>query len=168
MKKTVAAKKPIKKAPVKKSKSKAAPAADIAVIAPIKTPEAPAIKILPVKKISTVATAPLANALDAKILPALQNIVDGAEKSKIAFQARMAKVNEFRKKLCADFPNVFDPRNPKPLAIGIHTEIFARYPEYSHLIIRQVLRRWTHQPAYLKNLQTIKERITLMGRASIL
>jgi hypothetical protein len=45
-----------------------------------------------------------------------------------------------------------------PLTIGIHKEIFEAYPEYSHKLIRDFLKRWVSQEKHLKKLSLSSRR----------
>lgn len=78
-----------------------------------------------------------------------------------------------RKWLMSTFPFLFDPKNPKPLALGIIKDIKKAHAECggvdalgfgSHLSVSRVLHRWTRDHRYLKALcQEGAVRFNLLG-----
>jgi hypothetical protein len=75
-----------------------------------------------------------------------------------ALKLRKKLMAEFKTKVLSGHPILFNSSNPLPLTIGIHKEIFEAYPEYSHKLIRDFLKRWVSQEKHLKKLSLSSRR----------
>ncbi len=78
-----------------------------------------------------------------------------------AWLKRKAQLKALRKQLNADFPEIFDYVEPKPLICGIHNELFVRYPQYSRKLIRFFLGVWTQNKSYLQMMLSAANRVNL-------
>ena len=72
-----------------------------------------------------------------------------------ARRARLDALESYAKHLRKTYPEVFDPKRPKPLSMGVHRELAATRPEnVSMKTMRLFLHRHTHSVAYLRELAT--------------
>jgi sRNA-binding protein len=80
---------------------------------------------------------------------------------------RAAKIEQVLGDLLAAFPLAFssEPRQVKPLAIGIRQQIYARSP-FSHRSVGDALWRYTNSPAYLRTITEGAVRVDLDGATS--
>ena len=80
-----------------------------------------------------------------------------------------AKIEQVIRDLLAAFPLAFstEPRDIKPLAIGIRQQIFARCSfSHSHRSVGEALRRYTKCPSYLRTVIEGAVRVDLDGATS--
>jgi sRNA-binding protein len=80
---------------------------------------------------------------------------------------RDAKIEQILRDLLAAFPLAFstEPRDVKPLAIGIRQQIYARCT-FSHRSVGDALWRYTNSPAYLRTITEGAPRVDLDGATS--
>lgn len=64
------------------------------------------------------------------------------------------------------FPEIFDPRDPKPLAVGVHRQLKDALSDISMTQIRAFLRQWTRRPAYLKAIVEGEQRLDLNAQTT--
>lgn len=83
--------------------------------------------------------------------------------SREAWLKRKSLLRELRKALHEAYPTIFDYNEPKPLAIGIHKDIWQVFPQYSHKIIRLFLTTWVKDPRYLAAILKHPHRFNLEG-----
>ena len=67
-------------------------------------------------------------------------------------QTRREVADAFTERLVVDHPAVFDRISPKPLAIGIHVELFNLYPDVPRAVVKRTVQRWTTSYRYRKAL----------------
>ena len=74
-------------------------------------------------------------------------------------------IHELIVTLLLNHPVPFSLKAPKPLAIGIHKEIFERYPQqYTRNVIRLALHKWARRRRYVAVLIPNAVRYTLDGK----
>lgn len=82
---------------------------------------------------------------------------DGRKMKRRSPAARMRTLEESKlllSALIAVYPDIFDKTNPKPLAIGVHTEIRRVFPEAKMSAIRKLLWCWCRRKAYKKAIES--------------
>lgn len=74
------------------------------------------------------------------------------------------RVRDYQIHLVSTYPSLFDPANPKPLAIGIREVLFKTRPGgKSKRVVRRFLARWTRRKHYQKALAAGGHRFGLNG-----
>lgn len=76
------------------------------------------------------------------------------------------KIRQLKAILMQMHPGAFPPRdsgNIFPLKVGIHLDIFERYPEISHRIVRSFLTNYAYSKRYLEALSVRTPRVDLDG-----
>ncbi len=103
----------------------------------------------------------------AVVLPASQKLQQNDKKiSWEARQKRLLELKSLRKLLHEAHPVVFDYNEPLPLAIGIHKEIKATFPQFSQKLIREFLGRWVKDPRYLSAIVKMPSRVDLQEKVT--
>lgn len=88
------------------------------------------------------AAAPASAPAPAPIEPKPKPVIEGNA------QTRREVADAFTERLVADHPEVFDRISPKPLAIGIHVELFSLYPDVPRAVVKRTVQRWTTSYRY--------------------
>lgn len=64
------------------------------------------------------------------------------------------------------YPDIFNPKAPKPLAIGIHTQLRQHFTTKAHARVARLLNWWCRQSPYKKALKLYPHRFSLDGSSS--
>ena len=85
------------------------------------------------------------------------------QKSREAWRVKRKILKSLMSTLKANHPTPFNPKDLKPLALGIHKEVFSQYPQYSRKLIRIAIIQWVRNPKYRDQLVLGTTRYNLSG-----